>query len=324
MPSSGCRSSRSANIYFNTFSQGLEAEDLSATPELESLLVSAADWGVTPPPNVRYLSRNLVVNGLRLHVLEWGQPDLPPLLIVHGHGQSAHSWDLVSLALSSRFHVFAIDQRGHGDSEWPRDADMSAEALKADLRAVFAALNLDRPVVIAHSMGGRLSLALLLEEDLASRFVCVDIGPELTFRGGGNRIGEFMRASQEFESVDAYVEQVLSFEPSRTREQVLRTMPYNVLERADGKLVRKAFRRIAGGTMPIDVPLADLAQIACPVLVVRGEDSDILSPEAAERFAGALTQGRLVTVPRCGHNVHTQNTAGFLDAIDAFIDGRAD
>lgn len=309
----------STRIYFNAFAQGPEPLDLSGTQEMVSLLESAAEWGLQPPDNVRYLSRSVIANGMRFHFLEWGAPELPPLLILHGNGQSAHTWDLVSLTLSQRYHVFAVDQRGHGDSEWPRDADMTLTSMRADLRAVLAALGLERPALIAHSMGGMVSLSLLAEEPFASRFVCVDIGPEIG-NVGGNRIADFMRVSQEFESEDEYIEQVLGFEPRRTREQVLRTLPYNLLKRADDKLVRKAFRRLPSAPMGVGRPtLDDVSKIACPVLVVRGAESDILMPDAAERFVAALPRGELVTVPNCGHNVHSQNTTGFLDVIAPFL-----
>ena len=55
---------------------------------------------------------------MSFHLLEWGSPSLPHLLLLHGGNQSAHSWDLVSLHLADRFHIIALDQRGHGDSEW--------------------------------------------------------------------------------------------------------------------------------------------------------------------------------------------------------------
>ena len=58
-----------------------------------------------------------------------------------------------------------------------------------------------------------------------------------------------------------------------------------------------------------------------PVLIVRGEQSNVLEPAAAERFASALPNGTLVTVPNCGHNVHSQNTVGFLEAIQPFLEG---
>ena len=91
-----------------------------------------------------------------------------------------------------------------------------------------------------------------------------------------------------------------------------------MLRRADGKYISKVdHRRIPVSSS--DLTLDDIRTIPAPVLIVRGGESDILEPEAAERFAAALPNGQLVTVPNCGHNVHSGNTLGFLEAINPFL-----
>jgi pimeloyl-ACP methyl ester carboxylesterase len=105
-----------------------------------------------------------------------------------------------------------------------------------------------------------------------------------------------------------------------------RTARYNLFRRADGKYVSKSDRVLhnAERPMPADAQprpsLEAVAVIPCPALVIRGEFSRVLSPERAEAFAQALPQGRWVEVPRCGHNVQTQNTPGFLEAIRPFLE----
>src|ERR687894_600820 len=89
-------------------------------------------------------------------------PGAPDIMLLHGGNQTAHSWDLVSLALAGRFRVVAVDQRGHGDSEWPRDGEASAEAMASDAERISAALGLRRPVVMGHSMGGLVTMTLLI------------------------------------------------------------------------------------------------------------------------------------------------------------------
>src|ERR1700722_10428629 len=100
-------------MFLNKFADTLAPFDMVESDEFASLLQSAADLRIPHSRDVRYASRQTVVRGLRFHFLEWGQPDAPPILLLHGGNQSAHSWDLVSLALSDRYHVFALDQRGH-------------------------------------------------------------------------------------------------------------------------------------------------------------------------------------------------------------------
>ena len=118
----------SAAMYLNEFADDLAPLDMTKSDEFSSLLTSAADLGIPHSRDVRYVSRHTVVRSLRFHFEEWGEPGAPQIVLLHGGNQSAHSWDLVSLHLSDRYHVFALDQRGHGDSEWPRDQDSSIDA----------------------------------------------------------------------------------------------------------------------------------------------------------------------------------------------------
>jgi pimeloyl-ACP methyl ester carboxylesterase len=312
-------------MYLNTFAQSLDPIDMTGTEEFASLLQSARDLGIPYTLPVRYTSRNLVVNGLRLQTLEWGDPAAPPVLVLHGGNQTSHSWDLVSLVLAPRYHVVAIDQRGHGDSEWPRDGEISTEAMADDAFQVIQTLGLVNPLVMGHSMGGQNTLRLLLEHPgVARRAVIVDIGPEVS-REGTAVIQAFIRDTREFDTVEEYIERVATYDVFRTREHITRTAKYNILRRPDGKLVSKHdLRRRATETATVResarVTLAEVKAIALPVLVVRGGQSNVLAPEAAARFVQALPQGRLVTVPNCGHNVHSQNTPGFLDVVVPFLD----
>jgi pimeloyl-ACP methyl ester carboxylesterase len=313
-------------MYMNAFADTAQPLDLTGTDEFRSLLASAADLGIRHAPGVLYRSRNIVLRQLRFHFLEWGAPGAPPLVLLHGGHQSAHSWDLVSLHLAQRYRVLALDQRGHGDSEWPRDAEYTNHAMALDAEAFIAALQLHRPIVVGHSMGGR--NAMLLTRRDPSRLhalVVVDVGPELSDRGR-QVIAGFVRANQEFDDVEQFVANVRRYDPYRSREHIERTVKYNMLQRADGKFVSKcdATPRRLGlvrGTGPLENITLDEARLFdLPVLVVRGGNSTILAPDAAERFRDALPHGRLVTVPDCGHNVHGQNTSGFIAVLNAFLD----
>lgn len=313
-------------MHLNEFAEGSAPLDLSGSGEFKSLLQSAADLGIPHSPDVRYVSRNAIVRHQRFHFLEWGEPGAPSVLLLHGGNQSAHSWDLVSLHLADRFRVVALDQRGHGDSEWARDADYSSIAMARDARALIDELDLACPIIVGHSMGGRNTLRLTLDHaDVPRALVIVDIGPEISERGA-RAVGTFISQNREFEDVEDFVRNVRRYDPFRSREHIERTVKYNLMRRADGKYVSKSDYTPRGGPMDKErarrerVTLEDVKAIRQPVLVVRGAQSNILAPEAAERFVAALAQGQLVTVPRSGHNVHGQNTPGFLDAVRPFLD----
>ncbi len=305
-------------MYLNEFADTLAPLDMTGSLEFASLLESAADLGIPHSPDVRYVSRHTVARSQRFHFSEWGQPGRPQILLLHGGNQSAHSWDLVSLHLSHRYHVFALDQRGHGDSEWNRELDYSVEAMAADAVAFIADQRLERPIIFGHSMGGRVTLTLASQHpELARGLVIVDVGPELSPEGI-EKISNFVTHNVEFDDLDVFLDNVAKYDPFRSRAHIARTVKYNMLRRIDGKYVSKVdHRRIPG--RHVDLTLDSVSGLPCPVLVIRGAESNILTPEAAERFASSLPQGRLVTVADCGHNVHSGNTPGFLDAIAPFL-----
>ena len=313
-------------MYLNLFADGSRPLDMTGTDEFRSLLASAADLGIPHTPDVPYWSCNIVLRQMRFHFLEWGHADAPPIVLLHGGHQSAHSWDLVSLHLAQRYRVLALDQRGHGDSEWARDVTYSNHEMSLDAESFIAAMGLARPVLIGHSMGGRNAMLLTRRNQALLRAaVIVDVGPELSEKGRA-AIAGFVQGNQEFDDLEHFVRNVRQYDPYRSREHIERTVKYNMLERADGKYVSKCDsnpRRlnIARGAGPLEnITLDDSAGFDLPVLLVRGADSNILAADAAERFAATLPQGRLVTVPDCGHNVHGQNTKGFIAAVGGFLE----
>src|SRR5262245_23303801 len=100
---------RQSQLYFNTFDPGAAALDLSESNELASLLQSAGELAIPYKKPVRYRARNVVANGLRFHLLEWGEESAPLVILFHGANQTGHSWDMVGLNLSQDYHVIALD-----------------------------------------------------------------------------------------------------------------------------------------------------------------------------------------------------------------------
>jgi pimeloyl-ACP methyl ester carboxylesterase len=162
------------------------------------------------------------------------------------------------------------------------------------------------------------------DPSLVRALVIVDVGPEVSDRGRAVIAG-FVRDNEEFDDLEHFVRNVQQYDPYRSREHIERTVKYNMLQRADGKFVSKCDanpRRlgVVRGTGPLEnITLDDARAFDLPVLLVRGADSRILTADAAERFCDALPQGTLVTVPNCGHNVHGQNTKGFIEAVSEIL-----
>ena len=313
-------------MHLNEFAADAGPLDMTALDEFGSLLQSASDLGIPHSRDVRYVSRNVVVNHLRMHLLEWGDPAAPAVVVLHGANQSAHSWDLVSLHLADRYHVYALDQRGHGDTEWVRDSDYSAPAMARDAAALIGLEGIQSPIIFGHSMGGMVTLHLAsTHPEIARGLVIVDVGPKVS-EAGTRIIGNFVSSNREFDSIDEFIERVVKYDPFRTREHMERTARYNLIRRIDGKYISKSdrvlhdesFRKMRYEHAP-RMQMDDVRVISARTLVVRGGESNVLEPEGAAAFVGALPHGELVTVPDCGHNVHTQNTPGFLGAVQPFL-----
>jgi esterase len=96
----------------------------------------------------------VTVNGLRLHYLEWAKVGAPVLLMLHGLRGTAHGWDGVAGPLADRFHIYALDQRGRGDSDWAPNAEYRADAYVSDIEQLVENLGLERFILVGHSMGG--------------------------------------------------------------------------------------------------------------------------------------------------------------------------
>ncbi len=312
-------------LYLNAFADGVDPIDMTKTGEFASLLQSAGDLSIPHSPDIQYRSSNVVVRHQRFHYLEWGAPDAQPILLLHGGHQSAHSWDLVSLHFAQKYRIIALDQRGHGDSEWARNGDYSNLTMAQDAQAFVAAVGLQNPIIMGHSMGGRNTLLMTrTNPDYPGALVIVDVGPE-TIEAGRKTISNFVKQNEIFDDLEHFIRNVREYDPYRSREHIERTVKYNMLERADGKYISKCdYRRWRGEIEVHDenrdaISLDDLASFEMPVLIVRGANSNILADDAAERFRDALPKGNLVTVPNCGHNVHSQNTLGFIDAVGKFF-----
>jgi pimeloyl-ACP methyl ester carboxylesterase len=158
-------------------------------------------------------------NGLSLHYLDWGGSAAVPAIAFHGFALNCHSWDEVAPALLQRVRLLAFDQRGHGLSDRaPEMRGYSRDAMVADIEGIVRRLELDRPVILGHSMGGMNALCFAgRHPDRVRALVLVDVGPEIRF-DGANEVIQFVQGPYELESLDAWVEHTHRYYPYRSKE----------------------------------------------------------------------------------------------------------
>jgi len=291
--------------------------------ELEHLRRAAAIAGLDPGGASLPESRHVVVDGFRLHVLDWGGAG-PPLLFLHGGALTAHSWDLVCLALRERHRCLAVDQRGHGDSEWSPGLDYGTDAHVRDLAGLIDRLGLDRPILVGQSLGAINALAYAARQPHnPAALVMVDAGPWVQ-RSGAGRIADFVLADAELPSVDDFVERARRFNSRRDPELLRHSLLRNLRPLPEGgwtwkydrrHLTRERFEAFAAELAELERLLPD---VRCPVLVVRGEESDVMTATDARRLAERLPDGRAIVVPEAGHTVQGDNPAGLAAALREF------
>ena len=267
--------------------------------------------------------KHVKVNGLNLHYLEWGDPGKPTILMLHGIQQQAHSWDFISLPLSVDYRVIAMDQRGHGDSDWSPEEDYSTDAYIGDVQKIVNELGLKDFHLIGHSMGGRNSLAWAsTQRGILKSLTIVDTGPE-TQRRGSDRIQRFRELPDELDTLEEFAQRVMEY-TGRSHEQTMGALKYSIRQREDGKwtwkydkvIRRQGFRAPAWTS---DQLWDGWRKIDCPALVVRGARSDIFADETMQRMAAEHHDCTTVTVANAGHLVQGDNPPDFLAAVKGLL-----
>lgn len=273
-----------------------------------------------------YLERDVAIGNLKLHYQEWGSPSAPTVLMVHGFGVSGHMFDEFAERMQDRYHLIALDQRGHGDSEWSNDGDYSREAFVADIEGLVAELNLDRIVLMGHSMGGLNAVSYTVKNAGRVRaLILVDVGPESAKEGVDN-IVRFTRGPDELE-FEEFVEMAHRFNPRRTLDNIRERMRHRLKQTETGKWTWKFDKRFredreglrVGSELSNDDTWQLFRGIRVPTLLVRGAESDVLTPEVAERVVAEMPRARLSIVPRAGHSVPGDNPDDFTAAVRTFV-----
>jgi pimeloyl-ACP methyl ester carboxylesterase len=269
--------------------------------------------------------RTISLNGLRFHYLDWGNAGAQPLVAVHGFTSHAHSWDNFARAMRDKYHVVALDQRGHGLTEWA--ADYHALRRVEDLAAFIDALQLRDVVLVGLSMGGRCVYQYTARNPSnVSKLVIVDIAPEGAAAGTA-RINQGVQAQDVFDSPEEAFQVARQANPRPSDEDLRARTEHGLMQRDDGKWTFRydaALRRTPGARRmatpeEIEADWQSLGNIKCPTLLVRGESSDVLSPELAQRMVSSIPGCTFAEVPDSGHSVPLDNPRGFLEAVRGFL-----
>jgi len=270
-------------------------------------------------------------HGVMLAATGYGSPDNPPVVLLHGGGQTRHAWGTAGQELARRGrYALAVDLRGHGDSEWAADGRYGMTAFAQDVHAVVESLPA-RPVLVGASLGGLACLAAVGEakQPQATALVLVDVTPTIN-QDGALRIGAFMISGMEgFDSLEHAADAIAAYAPNRPRPKDLSGLKKNLRERDDGRWYwhwdPRFIRARSGidgqrGLIDHDRLAAAATNVDVPTLLVRGRMSDIVSEEGVQELRRLMPAAEVVDIAGAGHMVAGDRNDAFNEAVIEFVE----
>lgn len=260
--------------------------------------------------------------GLRLAYLEAGVPGRPPVLLLHGGAAHAHWFDAVLPALAARHHVVALDQRGHGESQWAIPPAYASEDFASDLLSVLDHLSWTRASLVGHSMGGHNVLAFAAWHPSRLRALAVVDGrPSLPSERLAQMRERGQRPARLHPSLADAVAAFRLLPPETIADPALlaHLAGAGIVER-DGGFAYRFDPACYASRQPVDLwPL--LPKVVVPTLILRGERSPVLPKDLAERLRDALPRATLCEVPEAYHHVLLDRPAAVATALLDFLAG---
>ncbi len=283
------------------------------------------------------ISNSFISQRLRLNYVDWGNPDAPPLLLIHGGRDHCRSWDWVAEELRHDWHIIAPDLRGHGDSAWSPEGNYEMSSFVYDLAQLIHQLDLSPVTIVSHSMGGNISIRYsgLYPENVRKLVAIEGLGPspkmlaEREAKGFANRFREWIddkrnaagRQPKRYPTLETALERMKAENSYLTDEQARHLTIHGISRNEDGTWSWKFdnYLNVWGG---FDIPHEELRKlwgaITCPTLLLYGADSWASHPESDGR-AAHFKNAKVVEFENAGHWLHHDQFDRFIAEIKAFL-----
>ena len=280
------------------------------------------------PPTVRREFVHLP-DGRRMSALVWGSGD-PVLVLLHGGGQNAHTWDTVALALGRP--LLAVDLPGHGHSDGGRESSLSVESNAEDVATVIGALAPNAHAVVGMSLGGVTTLALVARTpELVRAAVLVDVTPGVN-RVKSKMIGDFLNGPVTFSDFDEILARTIKYNPARTVSSLRRGILHNAEQLDDGSWVwrhqrhrlvdsEKQAQTQSDPSTPMFGDLWDvISTMKVPLLLARGMQSQsVVDDEDEAELLHRKPSAKVVHFEESGHSLQGDEPVKLARAINEFI-----
>jgi pimeloyl-ACP methyl ester carboxylesterase len=272
---------------------------------------------------------------LRLHYVDWGNPSAPPLILVHGGRDHCRSWDFVARRLKDRWHVLAVDLRGHGDSNWSDGAGYSMLNYVYDLARLIEAEGVERPVIVAHSLGGSVTMRYtgVYPETVRAVVAIEGLGPRTHIEREqmpiAERVSKWMEHARDmatwqikhYASLDDALVRMREAHPRYPLELAVHLTRHGMTRHEDGTYTWK-YDHYIRSFPPNDIRHDELrqlwARIICPVLLVGGGESWHIDPNEDERTK-FFRDAEVAFFPKANHWVHHDQFEAFMARLEQFL-----
>jgi pimeloyl-ACP methyl ester carboxylesterase len=282
-------------------------------------------------------SHTFISQRLRLHYVEWGRPDAPPLVLVHGGRDHCRNWDWVAEALSPDWRIIAPDLRGHGDSAHALGGDYGMAGYVYDLAQLVHSQQLAPVTLIAHSLGGNIALryAGLYPETVAKVVAIEGLGPsprllaERAKQHPAERVRRWIddlrglagRAPRKYASVEEAAGRMQAENAHLSPAQARHLTVHGLSQNEDGTYSWK-FDNYVRSWPPGDLTPEEVAQlwerISCPTLLIYGAESWAALPAEDGRIKH-FQNAEVLSVEGAGHWVHHDKLDVFMAAVRRFL-----
>ena len=286
------------------------------------LLVLQAFAGVAlaqSAPRPSPVDRFAMVGSLRIHYVDWGNASAQPLVMVHGLDRVARTFDHVAPHFATRYHVIALDMRGHGDSSWDPEGRYTVEDHATDLAGVVSALGLRNIVLWGNSTGGRVVQVFAGQHpELVSHVIAEDVGPERPRQIADNYSRRVAQEEAGWSSEDELLAQLRKTNAGTTDAVLVPYVRYGTKRRDDGRLVWKRDPQLVKGFVATDL-WRFVREIKAPTLYVIGGRSTIVPKDTQDELKKTLPRVTIVTMPGLGHYPSDEKPEEFLAIVDDFL-----
>lgn len=272
------------------------------------------------PPSVRRESVD-VGGGQHVSALVWGSA-APEIVLLHGGGQNAHTWDTVALALGKP--LVAIDLPGHGHSDWREDHDYSPLSSAPAVATAMRALAPDAQLLVGMSLGGVTAIRVASEfPELVRRLAIVDVTPGVD-ETKAEPIIAFLSGPERFESFDKILGRTIQYNPTRTESSLRRGVLHNAKELPDGEWTWRydpvrAWKDIERPAVSFVNLWDDVERIKAPTLLVRGALSGVVSDDDVAELQRRKPDANVVTVEGAGHSIQGDKPVELARILERFL-----